>query len=134
MKLSSAQKNEIKKIAKKFNLNLIIIFGSFVSGKMREDSDIDIAVSSSEKISFKDELSIIRKLTGIFKRDADLVIINKANPLLLQQIDKNGIMIYGRRTDYINFKLYVFHRYNDYLPYFKLEERLNKTLNKKYAN
>ncbi|MCG2691168.1 nucleotidyltransferase domain-containing protein, partial [Candidatus Parcubacteria bacterium] len=104
MKLSSAQKNEIKKIAKKFNLNLIIIFGSFVGGKTREDSDIDIAISSSEKISFKDELSIIRKLTEIFKRDADLIVINKANPLLLQQIDKNGIMIYGKRTDYINFK------------------------------
>ncbi len=108
--------------------------GSFVSEKTREDSDIDIAVSSAKKISFKDELSIIQKFTEIFKRDADLVIINKANPLLLQQIDKNGIMIYGKRTDYINFKLYAFHRYNDYLPYFKLEERLNKTLNKKYAN
>ncbi len=130
MKLSNIQKNEIKKIARKFNLNLIIIFGSFVAGKMREDSDIDIAVSSSDKICLKDELLIIRELAGIFGRDVDLVVIHKANPLLLNQISKNHILLYGDRTDYMKFKLYAFHRYNDYLPYFKLEERLIKTLNK----
>lgn len=43
MNITNGKKLKIAKIAKKFQLKLIIIFGSFANGKNRANSDLDIA-------------------------------------------------------------------------------------------
>jgi len=128
MKITKEQKKELKKIALKYGLKLIILFGSFANGANKAGSDFDAAVSLKKLLSFKKELNLIADLSSVFKHEVDLSTINTANPLHLQQISKNGILFYGAPRDYFNFKLYAFHRYNDYSPYFKLEEALNKQI------
>ena len=44
--LSQNQKKELRRVAKKFKLELILLFGSFVSQKLHEESDLDIAILS----------------------------------------------------------------------------------------
>lgn len=41
------------------------IFGSYVKGKMREDSDIDIAIYLEEKIGTKEYLQLKMNLTEV---------------------------------------------------------------------
>lgn len=52
-----------KRIAKKFFVEKIIIFGSAARGRLRKDSDIDIIVVS-KKYGRKDVFKIVPKLYG----------------------------------------------------------------------
>ncbi len=134
MEITKNQKLKIAKIAKKFQLKLVVIFGSFVSGKNRNDSDLDIAVLSLREVSFKEQISLINELSQIFNKNIDLSVLNKANPLLLFQASKNSILLYGSREEFLKFKLYAFNAYNDYAPYFAMEKNLNKKIISAYAH
>jgi predicted nucleotidyltransferase len=125
---------KIAKIAKKFQLKLIVIFGSFASGKSRKDSDLDIAVlGSGAGVSFDDQISLTNELSLIFNKNVDLSVLNRANPLLLFQASKNAVLIYGDKHDFLKFKLYAFKSYHDYTPYFEMERNLNKKIINAYA-
>ncbi len=130
----SMRKLKIAKIAKKFQLKLIVVFGSFANGKNRKDSDLDIAVLGSRDVSFNKQISLINELSMIFNKNIDLSVLNNANPLLLFQTSKNSVLLYGSRQDFLKFKLYAFKTYNDYAPYFEMEKNLNKKIINAYAN
>lgn len=134
MKITREQKQGINKIAKKYGLKLVLIFGSQVSGKTHKESDLDIAVLGNKTLVFEKQLSLNNKLSVIFNKNVDLSIINTANPLLLFQVSKNSQLIFGNRQDYFQFRLNAFHRYNDYLPFFRMEEVLNKKCIRQYAH
>ena len=134
MTIIKSQKLKIAKIAKKFQLKLIIIFGSFANGKNRADSDLDIAVLGFKEVSFNGQISLTNELSAVFNKNIDLSVLNKANPLLLFQASKNPILLYGGREDFLKFKLYAFNAYNDYAPYFEMEKNLNKKTISAYAN
>lgn len=124
----------VAKIAKKFSLRLVLVFGSFAAGKNRKDSDLDIAVLGSGGISFREQVSLINELSHIFGKDVDLSVLNRANPLLLFEVSKNSLLLYGEKEEFFNFKLRAFHAYNDYAPYFEMEKELNKKNINAYAN
>jgi len=132
--MNKSQKLKIAKIAKKFQLKLIVIFGSFVSGKNRKNSDLDIAVLGLRDVSFKEQINLINELSQIFNKNVDLSVLNKANPLLLFQVSKNPILLYGSREEFLKFKLRAFNMYNDYAPYFEMEKNLNKKIISTYAH
>ena len=55
-------KKYIEKISKYYNIEAIILFGSYAKGNENEDSDIDIAIISSD---FKDIIDDGAKLIGL---------------------------------------------------------------------
>ncbi|WMJ79339.1 nucleotidyltransferase domain-containing protein [Clostridium sp. MB40-C1] len=57
----------------------VIIFGSLASGIFNEESDIDIAVISEDKISFNTELNITLELEELLGRNIDFIDINDEN-------------------------------------------------------
>ena len=126
MRINQKQKNSLKEVALNFQLKLIILFGSYASGDNRLDSDLDIAVLANKSLSFKQELKLIGKISQIFGKNVDLSLINKANPLLLNEISSKGILLYGTKNNFISFQLYAFHKYNDYAPFFKMEAEFVK--------
>lgn len=134
MKTIKEQKLKIEKIAKKFQLKLVIIFGSFVSGKNRADSDLDVAVLGSRGVSFNEQIKLINELGRIFKKNIDLSVLNTANPLLLFEASKNSVLLYGSQEEFVKFRLRAFNRYNDYAPYFEMEKNLNKKIISAHAN
>ena len=133
MKITRNQKKEIARIAKKFQLKLVIVFGSFASGKNHKDSDLDIAIFGSDRIFFDAQIDLTNEFAVIFDRNIDLSLLNDANPLLLFQVSKNASLLFGSREEFLKFKLYAFKAYNDYLPYFKMENKLNKKIINSYA-
>ena len=134
MEISNLQKLKIAKIAKKFHLKLIVVFGSFASGKNRVDSDLDIAILGIKEISFSEQINLINEFSRVFNKNIDLSILNNVNPLLLFEVSKNSILLYGSREDFVKFKLYAFKVYNDYTPYFEMEKNLNKKIINAYAH
>ena len=130
MELKQDQKNKLKKIAKEYDLNLILMFGSVVNGKTHDKSDIDIAIQYKSQIKQGNKLDNILDVNGklmeIFSSDIDISVINHANPLLLKQINSNCFLLYGKQRDFNAFRLYAFNRFNDYMPFFKIESEFAK--------
>lgn len=124
IKITQKQKNSLKKIAKKFGLDLILVFGSRVQDKVHPLSDLDIAVSS-KKLDFtlKQYSDLLFQLEKVFPQKVDLVFINKADPLLLHEIVQSNQLLYGTKRQFLEFKIYAYKRYQDYKPYFKMEEK-----------
>ena len=71
--------NEFKDIFIRNNLTNVIVFGSLSKDEFTEESDIDIAIISKEKLPFDKELIITQKLEDILKREIDLIDINDEN-------------------------------------------------------
>lgn len=124
MKIAKEQKNRIKKIAEKYNLKLVLVFGSYVNGNTHPQSDLDIAVLSEKDFDFSKHCSLVCDFEKIFSgRNIDLVLLNRANPLLLKKILENCQIIHGKKKILESLKLYSFHRYCDYQKYFDLERK-----------
>jgi len=134
MEITKDQKLKIAKIAKKFQLKLVVIFGSFANGVTRGDSDLDVAILGLKAVSFGRQINLIGEFSRIFNKNIDLSVLNNANPLLIFQVSKNSILLYGSREEFSKFKLYAFNAYNDYAPYFIMEKNLNKIIISGYAH
>ena len=111
------------------------IFGSYVNGKLRADSDIDIAIYLEKEIEPEAYLEMKMNLTDACKSEVDLVILNEATPLLKYQIYKNNILLFTRdKTMESNYKVKTLFEYNDMkkyldLSYDRMIERLKKEVN-----
>jgi predicted nucleotidyltransferase len=124
MSIDKDQINEARRLAWEFNLRLVLLFGSFVTGKLRPESDIDIAVKFPDVQSAREHFfDVMVKLQGIFlDRKVDLALINTADPLFLKKILENCQLLYGTEGNLHKLRLYAFKRYIDHKRYLRLEE------------
>ena len=136
--LSEKSTEKIKKLALKYKLKLVILFGGLAEGIYNAASDMDIAVLPQNSRDFIDN-EIYSKLVYDFmeiedieKRDADIILITSENPLLLYQIAKYGIPLYSKtEDDYMNFLCWARFTYEDNRRFFRgtpdlIKESLNK--------
>ena len=134
MELTKEQKNEIKKIGDKYNLKLMIIHGSYATGKARPGSDLDVAVLGEKPTAFEVLMKIFGELEKVFgnskERELDVKSLENADVLFLYQVMKDSMLIYGSSFDYWQLKTFAIRNYWDHAPIFKLEEILLK----KYLN
>ena len=80
-------------------INIAYLFGSAVSGTVREGGDIDIAVSVDNKYlqaNLEIALNIEVFLQEVYGCPVDVITLNKANVMLKYQIIKNGIRLFER--------------------------------------
>lgn len=125
MRLSRNQKNQAKKMAQRYNLELILIFGSRVAGKIHSNSDLDVAVlpKAGNNFNMRNYSLLLFALEKVFPGvKIDLSFIDRADPLLLKHISETALLLFGKRRAFIEFQLKAFKYFQDYLPYFKLEE------------
>ena len=71
------QQNDVKKAA---------VFGSFVRGEQKEDSDIDILVEFREEKSLLDLAGLKIELEEALQRKVDVLTYNSLHPLLKDRI------------------------------------------------
>lgn len=90
MKITPSQKRQLASLFRKHHVELAYLFGSAVTGKMRHDSDVDIAVLLPETLSSDKRFDIRLKLMGecekIFKKNIDLVVLNDISSLFFKYI------------------------------------------------
>lgn len=125
MDLSEEHRARLAQIAEKHRLDLILMFGSSVTGKLHPGSDCDIAVSRPDGIpDFRTFGQIGADLQEVFhEREVDLVVLERADPLLLWKIAESSVLLYGRPEALARLKIYAFKRYHDHRPYFEMERR-----------
>ncbi len=126
-------KKRIKKIAQKYGLDLLLLFGSRATENNLEKSDFDIAYLSKKKLNLIKEAKLICDLAPIFKSERiDLVNLKKANPLLLFAITNNCQVLYQKDSLlFSSLRVYAFKQYVETKPLYeekfkRLKERIEK--------
>ena len=77
-------------LADKYQLDLILMFGSRLTGNIHPESDIDIAVYGRQIFSETEKIQLIYELCNIFHTDdIDLVDLRTASPFLKKEVLKN---------------------------------------------
>lgn len=122
--VDSDRARQLEGIAGRFNLDLVLLFGSHVTGRTHPRSDIDLAVRFlGEMPDLEVQAALQGELSSLFAEDVDLAVINQADPLFLRQITKACRLLYGEARDLAELKLAAFRRYQDFKPYLELEAR-----------
>ena len=92
-------------------LRLALLFGSTLSGKLREQSDVDLAFLYNRP---EDVVALTNSVIRLLHTDnVDVVDLKKANPLLKFAIAKNCKILYEKKQGMFNefyslaFRMYV---------------------------
>lgn len=107
--------------SRKREVEFAYLFGSLAKGKNNKLSDIDIAVYVDENIvnkksySFGYEASLIADLMDeLHTNDIDVVLLNRATPLLAHRVIRDGIVLCSKNDPKrINFQVHSLQQYID---------------------
>lgn len=86
-------KNKALPILKEAGVIRSSLFGSYVRGEEREDSDIDMLVELPRGNSLLDLVRLERRLEEALGKDVDLLTYNSISPLLKDYIQKDQLQI-----------------------------------------
>jgi len=106
-------------LAHRFNISLIVLFGSCAGEKVSPDSDIDIGVllaEGSSENSLHIEAGISRELWMMLRPrlELDLVILNRASSLMKRNVAKTGVPLYAISPEqWRAFRLRAFREFED---------------------
>jgi len=118
--------NKIRDILADFDLELLILFGSYESENFNENSDIDLAIKVSKLSQLKqDQFQILNQLSALFEqRPVDLIILNHADPLIKFKIASEGKLLY-QAEDYLfeNFQVRAAAEHNDARKFYQLDKK-----------
>ena len=79
-------KVKIIPVLRRYDVRKAAIFGSFVKGEERKDSDIDILIEFKGEKSLLDLAGLKIELQEILKRKVDVLTYNSLHPLLKDKI------------------------------------------------
>ncbi len=110
-------------IADRHGIVLLLQFGSTVTGKSQARSDVDIAVLFDRPSLALEELGALQaELQALFpERPVDLVVLNRADPLLLKQVTTSCNLLFGSQRDLHELKIRAFKQYQDHRRFFEME-------------
>ena len=115
-------KKEVARLAKKYELKLVMLFGSSSRGSALTDSDIDLAILANENFYEKKYSDFSYDLTEVentLKKNIDIVPISNYNPLLLYNIFNDGEALYIRDEDeYASIRSWARFSYEDNQRFF----------------
>jgi uncharacterized protein len=113
----AAQAEAVAAVAQRNGIDLVVLFGSAARGRLKPDSDVDIAVRfTAGRPGFDVEARVAAELHAALRppRELDLVLLNQANPTLLAQAAGDGIPLYVSSDDVWGlFRIYARRQFED---------------------
>lgn len=99
MKLSDKEINQIKDVCKELKINKLFAFGSVLSEKFNNNSDIDLLISFADDISIEDYTKnyflLHYRLRDLLNREVDIITENSlSNPFFIASLESNKKLIY----------------------------------------
>ena len=113
----------IDAVARRHGLELILQFGSTVSGATHRLSDVDLGVLFSAGVDPRRNLDLVlQDLQTLFHgREVDLAVLNHADPLFLKKVTEQCQLLAGSPARLQQLQVYAFKRYQDHRPFLALE-------------
>jgi predicted nucleotidyltransferase len=115
----------LRELARRFSIRVILQFGSTVTGRTHDGSDLDLAVQlDTPALSLRTILEIQEALQSLFPgREVDVAILNHADPLFRKKIMEACRMLFGTAQDFARLRLHSFKTYQDFQPYLEIERQ-----------
>ncbi len=110
---SEAEKRLRSFFAEERNVRLAFLMGSFAKGTARPDSDVDVAVLFGRSFVPDDVLDMKGRLEKLLERDVDLVVLDRAGPVIRMQALKTGILLVSEKGAYEEFFTATVNEYDD---------------------
>jgi predicted nucleotidyltransferase len=117
------KRKNLAKLALKYGIKLIILFGSAAKqNKKPEDFDVAVFFENGKEKKYMTNIQMynniwieLAQMLGISPDILDLAIISSNTPiLLLQQIARDGKILYGKPADFNSIQLKAFRFFYDY--------------------
>lgn len=110
-------KKSIDRIAKDYNLILLLYYGSFGTEYYNENSDIDIGYLSEKVLTTEEKENLYKDLMIYhMKGDIDLLDLKTSEPVIRFEAVKNLRILYekeeGIAENYRNYYIKSFYEYN----------------------
>ena len=86
---------KIARLLKNQGVRKVAVFGSYVRGEEKPESDIDIIVEFSERKSLLELVKIERELSEVLGIKVDLLTEKSISPYLIDTIKREMKVIYG---------------------------------------
>ena len=114
-----------EELAERHGIVLLLQFGSTVTGTTHPRSDLDLAVLlDRSSISFEAFERLQDDLQALNPgRTVDLVVLNRADPLLFKKVTESCRILYGPKRKLHELEMLAFKQYQDHRRYFELERR-----------
>ncbi len=130
--LNSQQSKRLSDLGRRHDLKLIILHGSYVTGKTHPHSDLDIAVLGRYEIDWKKLVDLYGEMENILndkrERELDLKTLHRKDPLFLYEVMRDSQLLYGNPTEYHEMMNYAFCLYHDSRDLRRLEQTLTHRL------
>jgi predicted nucleotidyltransferase len=129
--LAASSKSDLAKIAKRYHLDLIVLFGSQAAARARPDSDWDVAVRGIKpgwigarrvaEWKWKEQVMGAVATAIPARGEIDISFLNHATPLFIFEVARHGKPLYERKpTSFIEFQSYATRSYDDNAKFFYL--------------
>lgn len=90
-------KSDIAKLATKYGLDFVVLFGSQAIGKTHSKSDVDIGYIASANFELSHLYNLEQDFKHLFQRpDVELVNLNRISPLMKKIVSDHGKIMYQR--------------------------------------
>jgi len=127
-------RQKINEFCKRQSIDLLILHGSYATGNVRKESDIDIGVLVGGELSKNEYWDIISKLTDILGDKCDCVLLNGAESMISFQTATNGVPLYERKKGlFDDFFTTSISRYQDAVKFRNLEKEYLHTHIKEWS-
>ena len=94
------------------DVELVVLFGSVVSGRARAESDVDVAVYATGPADLDEVYRVLAPRVGSDR--LDLVDLRRASPLLMMEVARHGRVLFERRPGiFRRFQAFASRRYCD---------------------
>ena len=82
--LDKLKSKELKNYLSKLDINNALVFGSIITDNFNEESDVDIAILGTSKLTIKEILKLELFLEDLLERNIDVIDLNSDNLYLLK--------------------------------------------------
>ena len=89
-------------LAKRDDVVLAFLFGSFPRGQATPFSDLDIAVFFSRPVDFFTIAALRDDISAMTGMEADILVLNTASPIIRMQVLKKGRMLINKNKRVYN--------------------------------
>jgi len=104
-------------LASEANLKVALVYGSAATGKMRRDSDVDVAVLFDEPLSMDARLALWGRLTEGTQREIDLLdLYDLGGEILHQVLTKGRVVVKNDEQAYYRLLQRMVYNAEDFMP------------------